>query len=861
MRDQISELFTKKNIINLVVLLLLVLGIPLAVQLAKTQQIFRSNAAAVEPNLEFRGNCINSQGGTTVATCKDIKVKLTPPWPQRTSSLLKTNLLALWDNLHLVTSVNAQTSAPVCTYPGYPDGRCGTAGSPPSGYTCTGGNNGLGFAGCTSALPYCWGSCTANSSTPADPAPITGTPSVTSQSVSPTSINAGGTVTITASGSNVDHIDVADYPTTGSRAWIGTLRAPNWSMTWTPAQSLQAGTHLIIFTPFRDAANAVAGTETNVPITITGGGTGGGSCSDDCFSTDLRTNVGVNPSTGRCDSGSSSVSHFCTANGSEFACNNSLYVCNGGTWSPKNASVPATARTITINIQADTFRNYKSNEDVVIPFRVSGADYVNLKVDGSESWGTGCGAQGNEPCPRQISAAAGSIVWPANHASRNASGPKTYTITLKAYYTACEGSNCPAPVESQSKTIGIEADDAPTTTNCAENGGICADSSGVSADGKFQCSAGGWRQSFTGCDPQMYCYITSACTARSGPPPLGVPVCAARTPRSCVDADGRSGTQYCAAASGGSSCNPGSCYKTLTGLEAGCAVDASTPALASVWLGNKFLQSAIAANQQDYYFRTCDIDQTAGTVGSCTKWEKKSLANIRGVGGEKYLSFDTFAVVEGTNRLVYQSLLGNDGITSYARRCSASQVETDGIGCGSVGWQTVRLEGANSPASGHKFRSFDGFIGRDGDTFFVQQSLIEEDGKTSYNRRCRLDPLANGGVQWDSAEACPRTWGRLDLSAANVGPQAGGKFRSLDSFVLKAGSGYKLYQYVLADNGKDAWVRTCNMSSTAGSAGVDYSSCTAWGQPFDFKQTVLGDLKAMIESSLARIINLLNIKS
>jgi hypothetical protein len=59
----------------------------------------------------------------------------------------------------------------------------------------------------------------------------------------------------------------------------------------------------------------------------------GGSCHDDCFSDDLRTNVGTNPVTNRCDSGYSSVSHFCnTSNvGVLQACGGGNYRCvNGG---------------------------------------------------------------------------------------------------------------------------------------------------------------------------------------------------------------------------------------------------------------------------------------------------------------------------------------------------------------------------------------------------------------------------------------------------------------------------------------------------------------------------------------------------
>lgn len=71
-----------------------------------------------------------------------------------------------------------------------------------------------------------------------------------------------------------------------------------------------------------------------------GGGGASGACPDDCFSDDLRTNVQRNPSTGACDSGYSSTSHYCNGSnrGSTQSCNGGSYTCTrGGTghnWVP-----------------------------------------------------------------------------------------------------------------------------------------------------------------------------------------------------------------------------------------------------------------------------------------------------------------------------------------------------------------------------------------------------------------------------------------------------------------------------------------------------------------------------------------------
>ncbi len=70
-----------------------------------------------------------------------------------------------------------------------------------------------------------------------------------------------------------------------------------------------------------------------------GGGTGGSSCPDACFSDDLRTNVGRNTS-GVCDSGYSSISHFCNAVGQVQSCGGVSYTCvTLGRWS-QTANLP-----------------------------------------------------------------------------------------------------------------------------------------------------------------------------------------------------------------------------------------------------------------------------------------------------------------------------------------------------------------------------------------------------------------------------------------------------------------------------------------------------------------------------------------
>lgn len=64
MSEFINYFKNRRNLVNLIVLILLAIGIPLAVNLAKNQQIFRTRAA--EPPIVFSGpNLIPAEGQGT----------------------------------------------------------------------------------------------------------------------------------------------------------------------------------------------------------------------------------------------------------------------------------------------------------------------------------------------------------------------------------------------------------------------------------------------------------------------------------------------------------------------------------------------------------------------------------------------------------------------------------------------------------------------------------------------------------------------------------------------------------------------------------------------------------------------------
>lgn len=77
--DALQDIFrSKKNIINLLVLLIIVLAIPIGVNLIKQIQTFSPRAAS-PPIVLVEGKCVVKRNGVLVAVCGEIDVNLTSP--------------------------------------------------------------------------------------------------------------------------------------------------------------------------------------------------------------------------------------------------------------------------------------------------------------------------------------------------------------------------------------------------------------------------------------------------------------------------------------------------------------------------------------------------------------------------------------------------------------------------------------------------------------------------------------------------------------------------------------------------------------------------------------------------------------
>jgi hypothetical protein len=79
MGEVLTYFSDKKKLINLLLLLILILGVPVALKLVQQTQIFKSNAAT--PPIQFTPNqkCTSLRNGKLVAICTDLTVQLVSP--------------------------------------------------------------------------------------------------------------------------------------------------------------------------------------------------------------------------------------------------------------------------------------------------------------------------------------------------------------------------------------------------------------------------------------------------------------------------------------------------------------------------------------------------------------------------------------------------------------------------------------------------------------------------------------------------------------------------------------------------------------------------------------------------------------
>ncbi|MBI2601143.1 hypothetical protein HYW42_04260 [Candidatus Daviesbacteria bacterium] len=78
MFDNLRDSFSKKNLINLLLLGILVLAVPLSVDLVRRQQVFKS--FALGESIELLSNkCVKTRDGKQVVVCPEISFKITPP--------------------------------------------------------------------------------------------------------------------------------------------------------------------------------------------------------------------------------------------------------------------------------------------------------------------------------------------------------------------------------------------------------------------------------------------------------------------------------------------------------------------------------------------------------------------------------------------------------------------------------------------------------------------------------------------------------------------------------------------------------------------------------------------------------------
>ena len=165
-----------------------------------------------------------------------------------------------------------------------------------------------------------------------------------------------------------------------------------------------------------------------------------------------------------------------------------------------------------------------------------------------------------------------------------------------------------------------------------------------------------------------------------------------------------------------------------------------------------------------------------------------------------------------------EAYLENDSVHTQGRTCtltSAGAIDT--ARCGK--WERGDLSYVVDKTAARKFTGYDTYMYVDQkQKGWVSQSLIEQDGKTSWARDCPF--VRNIGVDWKSC-----TWRKVDLSGTGLG-----LWKAYAAYTLTQGTTRSVTQSVIVGDLMSSWYRTCQNSATGA---PDWKTCTAWTGPSD----------------------------
>lgn len=239
-------------------------------------------------------------------------------------------------------------------------------------------------------------------------------------------------------------------------------------------------------------------------------------------------------------------------------------------------------------------------------------------------------------------------------------------------------------------------------------------------------------------------------------------------------------------------------------------------------------QSLIAENGKDSWYRACKVNATGNSFtfsGCSSSWSPIDLTNAVSGNSQPFRSYGAYSYEVENKTYVVQSLVADDGVSSWFRTCQILVNEQTpnqfsfGDTCSS--WSPVNLSGIVSGIS--SFRGYEAFSFKNGNNTYVAQSLIADNGTDSWFRTCKVNHggtpiLINCGDFADNP---------IPLGSAISGNSQ--PFRSYGAFHYESGGATYAVQSLLAYDGFSSWYRSCPVTITEGNnITFDASKCTGW---------------------------------
>lgn len=184
---------------------------------------------------------------------------------------------------------------------------------------------------------------------------------------------------------------------------------------------------------------------------------------------------------------------------------------------------------------------------------------------------------------------------------------------------------------------------------------------------------------------------------------------------------------------------------------------------------NVLLQSLLDKNSTKAWYRRCSFNYGDRlNYDSCNDWSEVDTSAFQVPGAKKMAGIEGFIEKKGFDTVYTQSLIANDGVTSYGRSCKVNGEVVNFSSCSA--WVEGSLENVAIPANiTARFTEIDSWYS---DNSSYYQALVSQRGDSLLVRYC---PVVNSGVRWTSCESFE------NIPMASI-PGAPSQVSGLDSF-------------------------------------------------------------------------------